>query len=256
MQYFMDTIIFLIGIFFGSFFTLAVYRIPKKEDILIKHSYCPNCHHKLGLLDLFPIFSYLFLKGKCRYCHHKIRPRYFILECLTGVTFVLIAISLRYHYLEMNLDQILYLVISLLYVSVLFIIAGIDKENVDINQPTVYVGLLIEVSYIIYLCIFRKFNIYQYVIYVILWMLILILSIITKKRYGQEKYYVKLLLLSLLMSIFGGTYLYFLTIAISFIPILIHQSIDKNKKVPIGFYLCTTNIIIMILYNVIVNYIL
>ena len=60
MEYYIYAIIFLIGAFFGSFFTLAVYRIPKKEDILVKHSYCPNCNHKLGLLDLFPIFSYIF----------------------------------------------------------------------------------------------------------------------------------------------------------------------------------------------------
>ena len=51
----------LLGIFFGSFFTLAVYRIPRKEDILIKHSYCPNCNHKLGFFDLFPVLSYIFL---------------------------------------------------------------------------------------------------------------------------------------------------------------------------------------------------
>ena len=84
MNIFLYAIIFIIGTFFGSFFTLAVYRIPKKEDILIKHSYCPNCNHKLGFFDLFPVFSYIFLGGKCRYCKDKIRPRYLILELLSG----------------------------------------------------------------------------------------------------------------------------------------------------------------------------
>ena len=60
-------VIFLIGIFFGSFYTLAVYRIPNREDIIHTHSYCPNCKHKLGSLDLIPVFSYIFLGGKCRY---------------------------------------------------------------------------------------------------------------------------------------------------------------------------------------------
>ena len=46
----------------------------KKEDILIKHSYCPNCNHKLGFFDLFPVFSYIFLGGKCRYCSTLIFP--------------------------------------------------------------------------------------------------------------------------------------------------------------------------------------
>ena len=86
MYTFLYIIIFIIGCFFGSFFTLAVYRIPKKEDILIKHSYCPNCQHKLGFFDLFPLLSYLFLKGECRYCNQKIRPRYFLLELFSGLT--------------------------------------------------------------------------------------------------------------------------------------------------------------------------
>ena len=68
-------IIFILGIYFGSFFTLATYRLPKGEDITHTHSYCPNCNHKLGILDLIPVFSYLFLRGKCRYCKNKIGIR-------------------------------------------------------------------------------------------------------------------------------------------------------------------------------------
>ena len=72
--------IFITGITFGSFFTLAVYRIPRREDITHTRSYCPKCHHKLSFWDMIPLFSYIFLGGKCRYCKEKIRPRYFILE--------------------------------------------------------------------------------------------------------------------------------------------------------------------------------
>ena len=73
MEIFIYLIIFIMGTFFGSFFTLAVYRIPLKQDILYTHSYCPTCKHKLTTLDLFPVFSYIVLKGKCRYCGEKIR---------------------------------------------------------------------------------------------------------------------------------------------------------------------------------------
>ena len=77
-------LLFIIGTLFGSFYTLAVYRIPKKQDITHTHSYCPNCNHKLGILDLIPVLSYIMLKGKCRYCEQKIRPRYLILEIISG----------------------------------------------------------------------------------------------------------------------------------------------------------------------------
>ena len=75
-------LIFAIGTLFGSFFTLAVYRIPLHQDITHKHSYCPNCKHKLSFFDMIPIMSYVFLGGKCRYCKQKIRPRYLILEVI------------------------------------------------------------------------------------------------------------------------------------------------------------------------------
>ena len=80
-------LIFIMGTVFGSFYTLAIYRIPKRQDITHTHSYCPNCNHKLGFLDLIPVFSYIFLRAKCRYCGQKIRPRYFILEVLSGIVF-------------------------------------------------------------------------------------------------------------------------------------------------------------------------
>ena len=88
MEIFFYIIIFMIGITFGSFYTLAVYRIPKGQDITHTHSYCPNCNHKLNLFDLIPVFSYIFLGGKCRYCKQKIRPRYLILETISGLAFV------------------------------------------------------------------------------------------------------------------------------------------------------------------------
>lgn len=88
-------LIFAIGTLFGSFFALAIYRIPLKENIVYKHSYCPNCKHKLNFFDLVPIFSYIFLRGKCKYCKNKISPRYLIIEFLTGTIFVLIAAGLK-----------------------------------------------------------------------------------------------------------------------------------------------------------------
>ena len=82
-------LIFIIGIFFGSFSTLALYRIPLKMNITHERSFCPNCNHKLGALDLVPLLSYVFLGGKCRYCKEKISPRYFCIELLFGMIAIL-----------------------------------------------------------------------------------------------------------------------------------------------------------------------
>ena len=249
-------IFFLMGAFFGSFFTLAVYRIPKKEDILIKHSYCPNCNHKLGFFSLFPIFSYIFLHGKCRYCNNKIRPRYLILEILSGITFVLTVISLNYDYSIVTLDKIIYLVLILLYISILFIVAGIDKENIQINKQTLYVGLISEIIYMIYICTLQGTNVYQYVIYSFIFIIILLANIISKKITIKEQYWVNILILLLYMIIFCGSYLFILTVILTMIQIIIHGYINKNRKkqIPIGYYLSISNILIIILNGLIANY--
>ncbi len=82
--------IFIIGTLFGSFFSLANYRIPRKKDIVCTRSFCPKCNHKLSFFDLIPILSYLFQGGKCRYCKEKISIRYPLLEIGTGVLFLAI----------------------------------------------------------------------------------------------------------------------------------------------------------------------
>ena len=82
-------IIFIIGTIFGSFYNVVGYRITKGESIVSPPSHCPNCNHKLGFLDLIPIFSYIFSKGKCRYCKEKIKPFYLVFELITGLLFLL-----------------------------------------------------------------------------------------------------------------------------------------------------------------------
>jgi prepilin signal peptidase PulO-like enzyme (type II secretory pathway) len=82
--------IFIIGTLFGSFFTLATYRIPRKQDIVFKRSYCPNCKHELGFFDLIPILSYIFIGGKCKYCKQKISIKYPLFELSNGIVFVCI----------------------------------------------------------------------------------------------------------------------------------------------------------------------
>lgn len=122
MNLFFYLLLFIIGTLFGSFYTLAVYRIPKRQDIIHTHSYCPNCNHKLGFLDLIPMLSYLFLKGKCRYCKEKIRPRYFILEMLSGLLFVLIAYLIGFKIETLNNTMIAQYFFFILYTTFMILI--------------------------------------------------------------------------------------------------------------------------------------
>lgn len=254
MNIFLYTVIFIIGAFFGSFFTLAVYRIPKKEDILIKHSYCPNCNHKLGFFDLFPVFSYVVLKGKCRYCGNKIRPRYLILELLSGFTFLIIAYSLKIT--NLNIINIINLSAMLIYISILFIVAGIDKESIKISKGVIIFGYIIELIYIIYQCTLGNINVYQYVIYMLFLIILLIFSNLSLKISMKEKYFIRILYLSLYMIIFCGSKIYILTVMLTLISISIYKLLSKVKQreLPIGFYLSISNILVLIISNILLNY--
>lgn len=80
-------IIFIFGASIGSFLSAAVYRMQKKES-MFGRSHCPMCGYKLGFFDLFPIFSFLCLKGKCRRCFKSIDIEYFLTEIICGLIFV------------------------------------------------------------------------------------------------------------------------------------------------------------------------
>ena len=169
MNIFLYIIIFIIGSLFGSFFTLAVYRIPKKQDIIHTHSYCPNCNHKLGLLDLFPIISYIALRGRCRYCKEKIRPRYFILEILSGTLFILFAYLMGIRFETLTVLNIIDFSFIALYLTFIILLAGIDKENRKIEKGVSIYGIIISIMYMTYLCIVDDSNIYRYAIYLIIY---------------------------------------------------------------------------------------
>ena len=77
----------ILGLFIGSFINCVVYRVYNKKTFLKGHSFCPKCNHNLSVLDLIPIFSYLSLKGKCRYCKEPISKQYLFVELLTGIAF-------------------------------------------------------------------------------------------------------------------------------------------------------------------------
>ncbi len=84
-------IAFLYGIVIGSFLNVCIYRIPKKENIAIVRSHCMTCNHQLQWYDNIPLFSWMILRGKCRYCKAPISPQYPIIEASNGVLWLLVA---------------------------------------------------------------------------------------------------------------------------------------------------------------------
>jgi leader peptidase (prepilin peptidase)/N-methyltransferase len=81
--------LFLLGLCLGSFINALVWRLHENKDWVKERSVCPKCNHVLSALDLVPLVSWLFLRGKCRYCKQPISWQYPIVELITAGLFVL-----------------------------------------------------------------------------------------------------------------------------------------------------------------------
>ncbi len=113
-------LILTLGFIIGSFLNVCIYRIPRKESIAYPPSHCTYCSSPLKWYDLVPILSYLFLRGKCRYCGGSISPRYPFVEALTGIIFLLTF----YHY-NLSIDFLFYSFV----LSILIVISFIDYDE-------------------------------------------------------------------------------------------------------------------------------
>jgi len=85
---FFSSLIFLLGLIVGSFLNCVIYRLEENKSFLKGRSYCPHCKHILNWQDLIPLLSFLFLKGRCRYCQKPISLQYPLVELVTGLLFV------------------------------------------------------------------------------------------------------------------------------------------------------------------------
>ena len=115
--------IFVYGIVIGSFLNVCIYRIPKGESIVTVGSHCMKCNHKLKCYDLFPLFSFLFLRGKCRYCGTKLSAQYPVIEGTNGILYVLIFLVHGW-----NIESILFCLLS----STLLVLSMIDYRTMEI----------------------------------------------------------------------------------------------------------------------------
>jgi leader peptidase (prepilin peptidase) / N-methyltransferase len=80
--------IFALGLAFGSFLNVCIYRLPLGRSVVAPRSACPHCSKEIPLYDNLPVLSWLVLLGKCRNCREPISPRYIVVELLTGQMFL------------------------------------------------------------------------------------------------------------------------------------------------------------------------
>jgi leader peptidase (prepilin peptidase)/N-methyltransferase len=107
--------IFALGLAFGSFLNVCVYRLPLGISVTTPRSACPKCKHAIAFYDNMPVLSWLILGGRCRQCKTKISPRYLLIELLTGVLFLAC-----YWYFGLTLSALKYCVFAFLLLGLIF----------------------------------------------------------------------------------------------------------------------------------------
>jgi leader peptidase (prepilin peptidase)/N-methyltransferase len=118
-----SVIIFLYGIIIGSFLNVVIYRLPKNENIVTTRSHCMECGYQLAWYDLIPLFSWLFLRGRCRKCKTRISVQYPLIEALNGILYVIIFLCC-----DLTVDTLIYC----LLISALIALSVIDYRTYEI----------------------------------------------------------------------------------------------------------------------------
>jgi prepilin signal peptidase PulO-like enzyme (type II secretory pathway) len=129
------------GLVVGSFLNVVINRLRLKQS-LGGRSHCPHCKHELNALDLVPLFSFLFLGGKCRYCGKPISWQYPAVEAFTGLAFMLAWLKFQAFGADLAFVWIL--------AAFFIVIAVYDLKHYLILDKVVFPGLAVAVAYALY----------------------------------------------------------------------------------------------------------
>ena len=131
-----------LGLVVGSFLNVCIDRLPAGQSIINPPSHCPSCQQRLAGKDLIPLFSYIWLRGRCRYCGVSIPKRVFLLELSTGIIFALL-------YQGYGLTP--RLGIMLFYAGLFIIIFVVDLDHGLILNKVVYPALLLALLFALFI---------------------------------------------------------------------------------------------------------
>lgn len=145
-------LVFIVGLFFGSFLNLISDRITKKQPIILGRSKCDFCKKTLKPKNLIPLLSYILQKGKCSFCHKKLSLYYPFSEILVGVFFVLAA-----YLSQWRISSFLYLCIVLSFYAAIFLT---DLKHLIIPDKIVWPAILFVLLYSIGIYLYRIYQIY------------------------------------------------------------------------------------------------
>ncbi len=248
--------VFIFGVCIGSFVNCLIYRLEQNKSIMGR-SFCPNCKHSLEWRDLIPIFSFLFLNGKCRYCDKKISYQYPVVEIATGITFLLVYL---FQASGFKFQDIFALIFWFYIASSLIIIFIYDLKHYIIPDRVLIPAIIITAIYDIILVSF-KFQIsslmnYFWAVLVSagLFLVIFLMSRGKAMGFGDVKLAVLMGLLLGLPNILLALFLAFFFGAIIGLMLMVFEGKTLKSEIPFGPFLITGTFIAILWGTNIINW--
>ena len=243
----MEVLLFIIGACFGSFFLVVGKRLPINEDVLFSRSRCDKCKKELKWYDLIPIFSYVFLKGKCRYCGEKISPLNLIVEIVMGLFF-----SLGYHFIPIGYNFYAYLVLSSL---MMLIFISDFSYYIILDSPLIISSILLFILKFIYFG--YKEALISIVSGVLLFLVMYLIKIIGDKLFKRESLGGGDIKLAFVIGYALGFRLSLIAIILSSFLALPYSvaslKLQKNNEVPFGPFLVSSLFIVFLFQDKFIN---
>jgi prepilin signal peptidase PulO-like enzyme (type II secretory pathway) len=240
---FADIFVFLFGLCIGSFLNCAIYRLEEKKSMQGR-SFCPNCRHDLSWLDLFPVFSWIFLGGKCRYCHKKISIQYPLVEIFTAFLFLVI-------FLNTPVSNAVYFCLILCFLIIIFIF---DLKHYIIPDMILFPAILISLTY----DLFDFSHILNYLLAAaVACGFFLIIFLISKGKwmgFGDVKLAILMGLLLGLPNVLAALFLAFFFGAIIGVILIATQKKGFRSEIPFGPFLIAGTFFAMLFGNQIVQW--
>jgi leader peptidase (prepilin peptidase)/N-methyltransferase len=128
---------FVLGLAFGSFLNVCIYRLPLGLSVVTPRSACPKCKQGIASYDNIPVLSWLILRGRCRNCKTKISPRYLMIELLTGVLFLAC-----YWHFGLTISTLKYCTLAFLLLGLIFTDAETKLLPDKLTLPGLALGLV------------------------------------------------------------------------------------------------------------------
>lgn len=239
MNVFLYTILFLIGALIGNFWKSAIYRLPRNIKLNKKEvSYIEPNNNSNIMAQLFYLI-------------------------LGGILFIIFGKILRIDINNIQLSTVVIYIVTILYISVLIIISGIDQKFLKMEKSVITVGIFLSIIYMIYAYAIEPSSINTNIIYLGIYIILIAIDTFIVKRYAENSYTTGILMLFNIILIFTGidifTYTVILTaleIIVSLVIAKVKQKTNGNKKVklsniPVGYFLGVSNIFVLIIISVV-----